>query len=138
MARQRCQVQARNAHLKCNQHIKWEEYRISIDRQELNWLYAKYQPYGNPYYLSARSARLRREMKSTSTQSAILLTNNGKSPHKIQTTTANDWAKNLLVRSKTQGHPGKYILPQREICSTQSKAHQNPTRSHSIERSGIR
>ena len=39
---------ARNAHLKCNQRIKWGKYRISIGRQELNWLYAKYQPYGNP------------------------------------------------------------------------------------------
>ena len=29
-------------------YIKWEEYRISIGRQELNWLYAKYQPHGNP------------------------------------------------------------------------------------------
>ena len=39
---------ARNAHLKCNQRIKWEEHRISMGRQELNWLYAKYQPDGNP------------------------------------------------------------------------------------------
>ena len=38
----------RNSHLKCNARIKWEEYRISIGRQELNWLYAKYQPHGNP------------------------------------------------------------------------------------------
>ena len=34
---------ARNAHLKCKQRIKWEEYRISIGRQELNWC----QPYGD-------------------------------------------------------------------------------------------
>ena len=39
---------ARNAHLKCNQRIKWEEYRISRGRQELNWYQAKYQPHGNP------------------------------------------------------------------------------------------
>ena len=38
----------RNSHLKCNARIKWEEYRISIGRQELNWLYAKYQPHGDP------------------------------------------------------------------------------------------
>ena len=39
---------ARNAHLKCNQRIKWEENRISIGLQELNWLHAKYQPHGDP------------------------------------------------------------------------------------------
>ena len=39
---------ARNAHLKCNQRIKWEEYRISRGRQELNWYQAKYQPHGDP------------------------------------------------------------------------------------------
>ena len=39
---------ARNAHLKCNQRIKWEEYIISIGSQELNWYQAKYQPHGDP------------------------------------------------------------------------------------------
>ena len=39
---------ARNAHLKCNQRIKWEENRISIGLQELNWLHAKYQPHDDP------------------------------------------------------------------------------------------
>ena len=45
---------ARNAHLKCNQRIKWEEYRISRGRQELNGTKQSTNHMATPYNLSAK------------------------------------------------------------------------------------